>query len=152
MCIICVCMYMIHTYLSGNLLKLIIEIYLILAIKGKENCWKKEHLWKDRKNENSETRVGYLHAIILSARSRNKARRGTRRCDYVAYRGGMRGAIIAICINDPRTHWTRHMIAAGCSPGRFSQSANSSPGIRQNRTNPAGDNHVTFPILITDLN
>lgn len=102
-------------------LKLIIE-YLTLGINGKgksrvEGPWSKT------------TRGRISHAIVLSARSRNKARRGNREMWLrPAYRGGMRGAIIAICINDPRTHGARRMIAAGCSPGRLSQSANSSPG------------------------
>lgn len=76
----------------------------------------------------------------------------TRRCDYVAYRGGMRGAIIAICINDPRTHGGASH-DRGRLQSRPAQSVSEfEPGIHQNRTNPAGDNRVTFPILITDLN
>jgi len=69
-----------------------------------------------------------------------------------------RGAITAICINDPRTHargasHDRGRVAAGPSRCCRARSISDSDPVRQNpEAKPTGDNRVTFPTLITDLN
>lgn len=67
----------------------------------------------------------------------------TRRCDYVTYRGGMRGAIMAICINDPRTHAARRMIAAGLQRSR--RLSQSTIRIRYVRIVPTRPEIIVLP-------